>query len=225
MRLDSPAPSLFSLVLPQRPAVCLQAQPVPAARGARHQALRLWPARVGHAVRASLRPLLLPTRDRCVERRRGCAAREAHAQGRARVAGQRWWSRAHRPPPPPHHIPPAAAGLEPDGTPYLCGMDSIGAQVRRDTGRGRVDAAGRRCRRLLLLWPGSHLPSNPDPSRPSLSSFPSPPAPQETAKDFMVAGTATDSLLGICESLWRPDLVRGLGPQRLGLAPRCTAAA
>jgi hypothetical protein len=31
---------------------------------------------------------------------------------------------------------------------------------------------------------------------------------QETAKDFMVAGTATDSLLGICESLWRPDLVR-----------------
>lgn len=54
--------------------------------------------------------------------------------------------------------PPPAAGLDPDGTPYLCGMDSIGAQ--------------------------------------------------ETAKDFMVAGTATDSLLGICESLWRPDLVR-----------------
>ena len=53
---------------------------------------------------------------------------------------------------------PHAAGLEPDGTPYLCGMDSIGAQ--------------------------------------------------ETAKDFLVAGTATDSLLGICESLWRPDLVR-----------------
>jgi 20S proteasome subunit beta 3 len=56
----------------------------------------------------------------------------------------------------PYFCQPVIAGLEPDGTPYLCGMDSIGAQ--------------------------------------------------ETAKDFMVAGTATDSLLGICESLWRPDL-------------------
>lgn len=65
----------------------------------------------------------------------------------------------------PHLVAMVAAGLEPDGTPYLCGMDSIGAQ--------------------------------------------------ETAKDFMVAGTATDSLLGICESLWRPDLVRG-GSGRLG---------
>jgi len=51
---------------------------------------------------------------------------------------------------------PVIAGLEPDGTPYLCGMDSIGAI--------------------------------------------------ETAKDFMIAGTATDSLLGICESLWQPDM-------------------
>ena len=29
----------------------------------------------------------------------------------------------------------------------------------------------------------------------------------ETAKDFMVAGTAPDSLLGMCESMWRPDMV------------------
>ena len=58
----------------------------------------------------------------------------------------------------PYFASPVVAGLQPDDTPYLCGMDSIGAQ--------------------------------------------------ETAKDFMVAGTATDSLLGICESLWRPDLVR-----------------
>lgn len=65
---------------------------------------------------------------------------------------------------PQPSLPTSAAGLEPDGTPYLCGMDSIGAQ--------------------------------------------------ETAKDFMVAGTATDSLLGICESLWRPDLV---GPRGGGL--------
>lgn len=28
----------------------------------------------------------------------------------------------------------------------------------------------------------------------------------ETAKDFMVAGTSADALLGICESIWRPDM-------------------
>lgn len=56
----------------------------------------------------------------------------------------------------PYFVQPVIAGLEADGTPYLCGMDSIGAM--------------------------------------------------ETAKDFMVAGTAPESLMGICESLWRPDL-------------------
>lgn len=56
----------------------------------------------------------------------------------------------------PYFVQPVIAGLEPDGTPYLCGMDSIGAM--------------------------------------------------ETAKDFMVAGTAPESLMGICESLWKPDL-------------------
>ncbi len=30
----------------------------------------------------------------------------------------------------------------------------------------------------------------------------------ETAADFMVAGTAPDSLSGMCESMWRPDMVR-----------------
>jgi 20S proteasome subunit beta 3 len=29
------------------------------------------------------------------------------------------------------------------------------------------------------------------------------------AKDFIVSGTATDQLFGMCESLWEPDLVRG----------------
>lgn len=29
----------------------------------------------------------------------------------------------------------------------------------------------------------------------------------ETAKDFMVAGTAPDSLYGMCESMWQPDMV------------------
>ena len=50
------------------------------------------------------------------------------------------------------------AGLEPGSwTPYLCGMDSLGAI--------------------------------------------------ETAPDFMVAGTAPDSLYGMCESMHKPDLV------------------
>jgi 20S proteasome subunit beta 3 len=60
-----------------------------------------------------------------------------------------------------YFVSPVIAGLDLDGSPYLCGMDSIGAI--------------------------------------------------ETAKDFMVAGTATESLLGACESLWRPDL----GPEEL----------
>mmetsp|Transcript_7646 Transcript_7646/g.13754 ORF Transcript_7646/g.13754 Transcript_7646/m.13754 type:complete len:205 (-) Transcript_7646:99-713(-) len=56
----------------------------------------------------------------------------------------------------PYFCSPVIAGLESDGTPYLCGMDTIGAM--------------------------------------------------ETAKDFMVAGTAPDSLYGMCESTWRPDM-------------------
>ena len=35
----------------------------------------------------------------------------------------------------------------------------------------------------------------------------------ETAKDFMVAGTAPDSLLGMCESMWRPDMVGLMVPR------------
>ena len=30
----------------------------------------------------------------------------------------------------------------------------------------------------------------------------------ETAKDFIVAGSAPDSLSGMCESMFRPDMVR-----------------
>mmetsp|Transcript_27262 Transcript_27262/g.69410 ORF Transcript_27262/g.69410 Transcript_27262/m.69410 type:complete len:205 (-) Transcript_27262:381-995(-) len=56
----------------------------------------------------------------------------------------------------PYFCSPVIAGLEDDGTPYLCGMDSIGAM--------------------------------------------------ETAKDFMVAGTAPESLYGMCESMWKPDM-------------------
>ena len=68
----------------------------------------------------------------------------------------------------PYFCQPVIAGLEADGTPYLCGMDSIGAI--------------------------------------------------ETAKDFMVAGTATESLLGVCESLWKPDMVRAAAGRGGGAA-------
>ena len=56
----------------------------------------------------------------------------------------------------PYFASPVVAGLEPDGTPFICGMDSIGAL--------------------------------------------------ETAPDFIVAGTNSESLFGMCESMWRPDL-------------------
>mmetsp|Transcript_10363 Transcript_10363/g.31198 ORF Transcript_10363/g.31198 Transcript_10363/m.31198 type:complete len:205 (-) Transcript_10363:476-1090(-) len=56
----------------------------------------------------------------------------------------------------PYFTAPVIAGLEEDGTPYLCGMDTIGAM--------------------------------------------------ETAKDFMLSGTAPESLYGMCESMWRPDM-------------------
>jgi len=56
----------------------------------------------------------------------------------------------------PYFVSPVIAGLEPDGSVYIAGMDSIGAI--------------------------------------------------ETAKDFMVAGSAPDSLSGMCESMYRPDM-------------------
>ncbi|GLC40976.1 Proteasome subunit beta type-3-A [Pleodorina starrii] len=56
----------------------------------------------------------------------------------------------------PYFAAPVVAGLESDGTPFLCGMDTIGAI--------------------------------------------------ETAKDFMITGTSPESLYGMCESMWRPDM-------------------
>jgi 20S proteasome subunit beta 3 len=56
----------------------------------------------------------------------------------------------------PYFASPVVAGLEPDGKPFICGMDSIGAL--------------------------------------------------ETAADFIVTGTNSESLFGMCESMWRPGL-------------------
>jgi 20S proteasome subunit beta 3 len=56
----------------------------------------------------------------------------------------------------PYFCEPVIAGIDDDGTPYITGMDSLGAM--------------------------------------------------ETSKDFMVAGTAPNSLWGVCESFYRPNL-------------------
>ena len=56
----------------------------------------------------------------------------------------------------PYFVEPVIAGIDDDGTPYITGMDSLGAM--------------------------------------------------ETSKDFMVAGTAPNSLWGVCESFYRPNL-------------------
>ncbi|KAK9846266.1 hypothetical protein WJX81_000387 [Elliptochloris bilobata] len=46
---------------------------------------------------------------------------------------------------------------------------------------------------------------DPDTSEPYLAGMDTIGA-IETAKDFMVAGTAPDSLYGMCESMWRPNM-------------------
>ena len=76
----------------------------------------------------------------------------------------------------PYFVSPVIAGLEPDGSVYLAGTDSIGAI--------------------------------------------------ETAKDFMVSGTAPESLMGVCEAMWRPGLVRAalLTAANLRAHGRCCAA-
>eukprot|EP00934_Nitzschia_sp_Nitz4_P002671 Nitzschia sp. Nitz4//scaffold197_size40390//11437//12051//NITZ4_007514-RA/size40390-processed-gene-0.1-mRNA-1//1//CDS//3329540475//2661//frame0 len=56
----------------------------------------------------------------------------------------------------PYFCEPVVAGLTKEGTPYLCGMDLIGAPV--------------------------------------------------VAKDFVVTGSCTGNLFGMCESLYKPDL-------------------
>eukprot|EP00249_Psilotum_nudum_P010959 c22877_g1_i1 orf=201-989(+) len=56
----------------------------------------------------------------------------------------------------PYFCQPIIAGLNEDGTPFICAMDSLGAK--------------------------------------------------ELAKDFVVGGTASESLYGACESLYKPDM-------------------
>jgi 20S proteasome subunit beta 3 len=46
----------------------------------------------------------------------------------------------------------------------------------------------------------------------------------ETAKDFMVGGTAPESLIGVCESFWRPDMVRIQSSETALSDQTCSAA-
>ena len=56
----------------------------------------------------------------------------------------------------PYFVEPVVCGLKDDGSPFLCGMDLIGAPVYTD--------------------------------------------------DYVVSGTCTPNLNGMCESMWRPDM-------------------
>ena len=56
----------------------------------------------------------------------------------------------------PYFVEPVVCGLKDDGSPFLCGMDLIGAPVYTD--------------------------------------------------DYVVSGTCTPNLNGVCESMWRPDM-------------------
>lgn len=80
------------------------------------------------------------------------------------------------------------AGLKDDNTPFISGMDLIGAPVR----------------------PQSHTAQQLDPggaNRQPLSPVGAARA-QVFAKDFVVAGTCASNLYGLCESFFKPDLVR-----------------
>jgi 20S proteasome subunit beta 3 len=46
----------------------------------------------------------------------------------------------------------------------------------------------------------------------------------ETAKDFMVSGTAPESLIGVCESFWRPGMVRLFASLQRFVSPRTCIA-
>lgn len=107
----------------------------------------------------------------------------------------------------PYFCEPVIAGLTDEGKPFITGMDLIGAMcagARRPPCRLRaVGAALAPCRgdrrSLGTDWCLRFLPAR-----------------RETpAEDFMVSGNNTESLLGVCESMWRPDLVRPRG----GAAP------
>jgi hypothetical protein len=123
---------------------------------------------------------------------------------------------------------PVIAGLQADGTPYLCGMDGIGAMetakacgdmacvCMQQGGRwvgGWVGGGGVNVCPLIEMRPHEHVscryPSGAHahthvniPSTFLLTTTCLPACLQ----DFMVAGTGNDSLLGICESLWKPDM-------------------
>lgn len=79
----------------------------------------------------------------------------------------------------PYYCEPIVAGLEPDGTPFVTGMDLLGAMAPAEDFVARVSA-----RKGL----------------PSLRTLPSPvTSPQ-------VAGNSVESLLGVCESMYTPGL-------------------
>jgi len=198
----------------QVPPLCIQAQHVQAPGGARHAAHHVQPDGVVHAVREAVRLGRGP--------RTGACSQGPGSQGRGRAAlvqcgTARAGLRANK----------AGAKSSP-GRPSLCGPVLSGSHLQAASLQSSSDSLRRtgllpssaaacstgpqlRAARAPRFGPYFVSPViaglDPASSEPYLAGMDTIGA-IETAKDFMVAGTAPDSLYGMCESMWRPDMVR-----------------
>ncbi|KAL0699822.1 hypothetical protein Bca4012_055944 [Brassica carinata] len=82
----------------------------------------------------------------------------------------------------PYLCQPVIAGLGEDDKPFICTMDSIGAKSFKD-----------------FVGLVSNIPYSYDTSRQCSYCL-------ELAKDFVVSGTASESLYGACEAMYKPDM-------------------
>lgn len=99
----------------------------------------------------------------------------------------------------PYFTAPVIAGLEEDGTPYLCGMDTIGAMETAKDFIVQVRAPARAVwapggARADRAWAHAQIVHAEPHARAAHCGTP----PQQ--------GTAPESLYGMCESMWRPDM-------------------
>ncbi|KAL0698044.1 hypothetical protein Bca4012_054166 [Brassica carinata] len=84
----------------------------------------------------------------------------------------------------PYLCQPVIAGLGEDDKPFICTMDSIGAKMLRGC-------------HLFSLWLDSFVSNDAYSYHLCLL---------ELAKDFVVSGTASESLYGACEAMYKPDM-------------------
>ena len=103
----------------------------------------------------------------------------------------------------PYFCEPVVAGLLDDNTPFLSGMDLIGAPVFTKVYSGDVIPTFllHSFSTVILLW----LQPKVALSNASLIFYSSTHF-YIYGQDFVVSGTCTSNLHGMCESLYRPDL-------------------